>query len=1156
MSNFFTKKTIFKIMKISFVQLMLITLVVSGSYAHRSYGQESLKERATISIKNGSLKSVLQAIEKQVDVTFSYQKEVLNMTDKINIELKNETVAEILNKVLTPRNISFQILRNNQIVLIKNVGLGSVESLIKEPLNDTKSGITIADITIKGKVIALDNNEPLPGVSVVLKGTAKGAVTNNNGEFILVVPNNKAVLVFSFVGYLSQEIPVSNRTQINVTLVQDSKALEEVVVVGYGEIRKSDLTGAVSKLKTEGNEDKPITSIDQLIQGRVSGVQITQNSGAPGSGMTFNIRGAGSVTGSNQPLIILDGFPVETGQNALGASTGSDQWSSSAPPANPLASINPNDIESIEILKDASSTAIYGSRGANGVVIITTKKGKLKKDQINYTFRRDVSRLPRQIAMLNTEDFIKYANEARLNSGLDSAFRAPAIATTLPSDNNWQNLIYQEAVSTEHQLSASGGDERTKYLVSANYANQIGIVKNSSFTRGSFRANVERQISSKFKLSTNFSASLNVNKSAQQNNNNGNPQGAVINGALTFRPFVAPFADADESEPNTAAAGNPLTVIQLALNHARSQVYLANLKGDYKITKELTFTVNGGANATLSERDAFLPSGTFQGDQQNGVAFHGENKNLNYLIENTLSYNKSFGKKHRLNAVGGYAWQEWTAKTFGVQASNFSTQTLNFYNFGLANNSVVPSNSYQKWGLSSFIGRANYVFDNRFLATLTGRADGATRLAPGNKWAFFPSAALGWNLHNEKFLKNNKLINELKLRASYGVSGNQSIGIGSDLDRVSTQRVPIGTTIVTGLVPGALGNKNLGWETTTQWNIGVDVALLKNRLKFGVEAYTKITDDLLINLALPTSTGFNNYATNFGKVSNKGIEFDFSAAILDKEFKWTISGNISRNINNVDDLGGGVQLFGPNYFGGVNAINQPISTALGGYPIGAFFGYIHDGVYQTTDEITKGPKPIGTPRAGDIKFKDVNGDGTITTADRTIIGNPYPDFVFGVTNDFSYKNFSLNVFIMGNIGQDIANLNRFQIDNMNYLGFTNIRREAYENRWTGEGTSNYYPAPRAIQTASYQNLSSFLIEDGSFVRLKNVSLAYNFQTSKIKWLRTAKVFASATNLLTFTNYKGYDPEVSANANSALTPGIDNGTIPQYRTYSTGVTIGF
>ncbi len=1132
------------------ILLCLVYFKLGAVNGHEYQREDVLNRPVSLSLQEQNLRKVLNAIEKNANIKFSYEPQVVSDQEKINLKVQQEPLALVLDKLLTSRQIGYEVV-GKYIILRK---LPKFKSELAPKGLETIEVRSLGQI-IKGKV-SDENGAGLPGVSVVVKGTQLGTTTDVNGKFSIDLPKDKTVLIFSFVGYSTLELIVDGGNPIAVTLLPDSRSLDEVVVVGYGELRKSDLTGAVAKLKAEGNEDKPITSIDQLIQGRVSGVQITQNSGAPGSGMTFMIRGAASVTGSNQPLIILDGFPIESGQNALGATTGSDGWSSSAPAANPLASINPNDIESIEILKDASSTAIYGSRGANGVVIITTKKGKLKKDQITYTFRRDVSRLPKQISMLNTADFIKYANEARLNSGLDSAFRAPAIATTLPSDNNWQELIYQEAVSTEHQLSASGGDERTKYLVSANYANQIGIVKNSSFTRGSFRANVERQISSKIKLSTNFSASLNFNKSAQQNNNNGNPQGAVVNGALTFRPFVAPFADAEETEPNTAAAGNPLTVIQLALNHAQSQVYLANLRGDYKINKSLTFTVNGGVNATLSERNAFLPSGTFQGDQQNGVGYHGENKNINYLIENTLSYNKGFGKKHRLNAVGGYAWQEWTAKTFGVQASNFSTQTLLFYNFGLANNSVVPSNSYQKWGLSSFIGRANYVFDNRFLVTLTGRADGATRLAPGNKWAFFPSAALGWNLHNESFLKNNKLIKELKLRVSYGVSGNQSIGVGSDLDRVFTQRVPIGTTIVTGLVPGALGNKNLGWETTTQWNAGLDVVLLKNRLKFGVEVYLKTTDDLLINLALPTSTGFGNYATNFGKVTNKGIEFDFSAAILNKGFTWDISGNISRNINNVDQLGGGVQLFGPNYFGGVNAINQPISTALEGYPIGAFFGYVHNGIYQTTDEIANGPKPIGTPRAGDIKFKDVNGDGAITSADRTIIGNPYPDFVFGLTNDFSYKRFNLSVFIMGSLGQDIANLNRFQIDNMNYLGVNNIRREAYENRWTGEGTSNYYPAPRSTQTASFQNLSSFLIEDGSFVRLKNVSLAYNFKTDKIKWLRNAKVFASATNLLTFTNYKGYDPEVSANANSALTPGIDNGTIPQYRTYSVGATIGF
>jgi TonB-dependent starch-binding outer membrane protein SusC len=1147
-----TEKLI-RAMKLTLVQLLLAVCFITISYAHNATAQSDLNRKINLQLQNESFSKVLKQIEKQTTLKFVFSSRLIQANQKITAVFTDEPLAQVLAQLLKPRQLDYEVM--DKIIVLKKLEATTTSDI--SPLSSPKPvrSLEPAPFVVTGLVLD-EKDEPLIGASVVLEGTTKGSITDEKGAYRLELTDaeKKGNLVFSFVGFEKRSMPIEGRNIINVRL-SESSTLQEVVVVGYGELRKSDLTGSVAKLKTEGNEDKPITSIDQLIQGRVSGVQLTQNSGAPGAGMTFLIRGAASVTGSNQPLVILDGFPVESSQNALGATLASDGWSSSAPPINPLASINPNDIESIEILKDASSTAIYGSRGANGVVLITTKKGKLKKDQINYNVRVDVSRLPRKLDVLNTAEYIEYANEARLNSGLDSAFRASAIPGTLATDNRWQDLIYQDAVSTEHQLSASGGDDKTKYLISGNYAKQVGIIRNSSYTRGAFRANIDRQINSKLKITSNFSASVNLNQSAQQNNNNGNPQGAVVTGALTFRPFVAPFADADQTEPNLAAAGNPVTVIERGTNESQSQVYLVNLKGDYKLTKHFTYTVNGGANVTSTNREAFLPKGTFQGDQQNGVAYRGENKNTNYLVENTLSFNKEFNKKHRVNAVGGYAWQEWTSRAFGVQVSNFATEVLSFNNLSLANNSVVPSNTYQKWGLASVISRANYVYDNRYLFTVTGRSDGATRLAEGKKWAFFPSAALGWNLHNEPFFKNIKAVDELKLRASYGVSGNQSIGVGSDLDRIGTRRAAIGNTIVTGFIPNALGNKELGWETTTQWNTGIDVALFKSRLRFGFEAYIKETKDLLLGLVLPTSTGFQSYAANVGQVSNKGVEFDFFAGILNKGFKWNMSGNISRNINNVDDLGG-VQLFGPNYFGGTNAVNQPMNTALQNYPIGSFFGYVHDGVYQTADEIAKGPTPFGTPRAGDIRFKDVNGDGKINTSDRTIIGNPYPDFVFGFTNDFSYKGLSLSVFIMGNIGQEIANLNRFTIDNMNYLGLNNIRREAYLGRWRGEGTSNYYPAPRGIQTASYQNLSSFLVEDGSFVRLKNVTLSYNVPVTAVKWLRNTKVFVTATNLLTFSNYKGYDPEVSANSTSALTPGIDNGTIPQYRTFSTGLSVGF
>lgn len=1006
-------------------------------------------------------------------------------------------------------------------------------------------------------VVVDEKDEPLVGASVVLKGTTKGAVTDVNGNYQLELTDaeKNGTLIISFVGYEAREIDIAGQKLINVRLTS-GKALDEVVVVGYGTLLKSDLTGSVSKLKAEGNEDKPITSIDQLIQGRTSGVQISQNSGAPGASMSFLIRGASSVTGSNQPLIILDGYPIETDQRSLSPNTGTSFWETSVHPTNPLAAINPNDIESIEILKDASSTAIYGSRGANGVVMITTKRGKLKKDQFSYSYRIDASQLPKKVDVLNAAEFIDYANEGARNSVRDTVYRPAVIPGLLANDYVWQDLIFQQSISQDHQLSFTGGDDKTKYAVSGNYFNQVGIVKNSGFDRGSIRINLDRQVLPRLKLFGSFSGTISQTKSTQQSNSNGDQSGSAITGALRFRPIASPFAAGTDDEPELSIEGNPLTLVTLGKNIFRSDVVLANLKADYTLAKGLNFVVNTGVNNTHAKRDNFQPFGTFAG-RTNGYAYTGESSSFNFLVENTLNFNRTIAKKHRINAVGGYTWQEWNNRNFGIQATQFVSEALGANNLQLASSASIPVTTNQNWALQSVLGRFNYTFDNRYLFTLTGRADGSSRLAEGNKWAFFPSVATGWNIHNERFMKNQTFIDELKIRASYGVSGNQSIGVGSSVDRIGTVRTVLNGNIVTALAPSALGNPNLGWEITRQMNAGIDIGILKSRIKFGIEAYSRKTTDLLINLSLGGSTGYSSYAANFGEVENKGIEFEADAAVLTGDFKWNIAGNISFNRNKLISLGNGVQLFGTSYLGvGAIGLGQPANTALAGYPIGAFFGYQVNGVYQNADEVAKGPKDPTNPTAGDVKYVDTNGDGQITVADRTIIGNPYPDYTFGITNDFRYKGFTLNVFFMGSMGQDVMNLNRHILDALTFTTGTNMRTEAWEGRWRGEGTSNYYPQARNVGNAFRGRLSNFYLEDGSFIRLKNISLAYNLPSNTVKWLRNAKVFVSATNLITWTNYKGFDPEVSAGATSSLSPGIDFGTVPQYRTYSTGINFTF
>ncbi|MDI9859368.1 SusC/RagA family TonB-linked outer membrane protein [Flectobacillus roseus] len=1133
-------------MKISIIQFCIAVMFAGVSFARVATAQDYLSQKVNLTIENRDLKDIMSVLESQTNIKFTYRPKILTTT-KYSFSFNQTLLSDALNKIFLPLGLTYRVI-SNQVILTKESEQLTTSSVL--PV-----GQDMVFQTVTGKVTD-ENGNPMAGVTVLIQGTQKGTNTDSKGNYKISIENEKAILLFSFIGYKKQAVVVGSRSVINVSMVADNTSLEEVVVVGYGELKKSDVTGSVSKLKVDGNEDKPIASVDQLIQGRVSGVQITQNSGAPGSGMTFLIRGASSVTGSNQPLIILDGYPIETDQRSLTPNTGSSFWETSVPPTNPLAAINPNDIESIEVLKDASSTAIYGSRGANGVVLITTKRGKNNRDQFSYSFRTDFSRLPRTIDVLRTPEFIQYANEGAINSKRDSVYKAAQIPDLLKTDSYWQDAVVQQGVSQDHQLSFTGGDEKTKYSISGNYFTQQGIIKNAQFDRGSIRINLDRQVLPKLKVSGSFNGTISVDRSSQQSNSNGDQSGSVITGALRYRPIVPIFATEGDDDPNIGAEGNPLTIISLGKNISRSNVVLANLKATYTIVKDLTFLVNTGVNNTNARRDNFQPFGTFAGRNQ-GYAYYGESSAFNFLIENTLNFNKTIAKKHRINAVVGYTWQEWNNKSSGVQATQFVSEALAGANLQLASTASVPVTTNQKWALQSVLGRFNYSFDNRYLFTLTGRVDGSTRLAEGNQWAFFPSVATGWNVHNEPFMKTQKFINELKVRASYGLSGNQSIGVGSSKDVVGTTRTVLNGAIITALAPTSLGNSNLGWEITRQANVGIDFTILNNKLKFGFEAYHRKTSDLLINLSLPGSTGFTSYATNFGEVENKGLEFEADVMILDGKFKWNAAGNISFNRNKVISLGNGVQLFGASYLSvGSIGLGQPANTALAGYPIGAFFGYQVNGVYQNADEVAAGPKDPTNPTPGDIKYVDTNGDGQISVADRTIIGNPYPDYTFGFTNDFRYKNFNLNVFFMGNIGQDVMNLNRHILDALTFTTGANVRTEAWEGRWQGEGTSNYYPQARNVGNAFRGRLSNFYLEDGSFIRLKNITLSYNLPAKTLKWLKGAKVYVSATNLITWTNYKGYDPEVSANATSSLTPSVDFGTVPQFRTYSTGINLTF
>ncbi|GAB2796486.1 TonB-dependent receptor [Rhabdobacter roseus] len=1135
------------------------------------------QEKAKAATAPQQLRDVLKTLKNRYGVDILFEGGSVERITVAPEQLDfSEKLEKNLDRVLQATGLEYKKVKNGTYLIVESQPAKKISSIDTQPLSNRpaddfarqeaekshslgnllrrESPQPVLEQTVKGRITD-EAGASLPGVSVVVKGTQRGTTSNADGEFELSVPGSSSVLVFSFVGYQSKEMTVGSQTTLAISLLPSDNALEEVVVVGYGSVRKSDLTGSVAQLKMDGTNELPVTSVEQMLQGRVSGVQITQNTGAPGGGISFLVRGANSVTGSNEPLVVIDGYPVESGSTR--PNLGNRDGFSDTPGNNALANLNPNDIESVEILKDASATAIYGSRGANGVVLITTKRGQAGKERIEYNFRYDLSQLPRKIGVLNTEDYMAYSNEAYLNSGRDSVFNYLALANSRGDNFNWQDVIYRTSKTQMHQVSVSGGDERLRYMIAANYLSQEGIITNSGFNRGTVRANLDRQVNKRLKVGLNFNGAMSKTTSVPQSTSNGNISGSVVAGAIFSRPLDKPYTD--DEELDLALIGNPATLITLSEDDNRDRTVLLNLYAEYEIADGLKFRLNTGVNDRQTLRQTYSPRGTYYGTQNGGQAYQGVSGAFNYLTEYTLSYNKDITDRHRVNAVGGFTWQEWTARGLGITVRQFPNDNLTYHDLQSGNTIEKPATNTQQWALASWLGRVNYSFDNKYLVTFTGRTDGSTRLAPGSKWSFFPSVAVGWNIHNENFMKGLTQISEFKIRASYGMSGNQSIGVGSTNARLNTVSAVADQSIVVGYTQASMANNSLGWERTAQSNLGADISLFDHRLRLGFDYYKKRTTDLLLNLQIPPSTGFTTYATNVGEIENKGLEFELEGRIFRGLFRWDASGNISFNRNKVIHLGELPRMTGSTF--GVNNLSQPLHIALPGYPIGSYFGYRIIGVYQTQEEITAGPSDPARPTPGDYKYADLGGpngvpDGQITADDRTVIGNPYPDYIFGLTNNFSWKNLTLSVLFQGSVGQDIINLNRHQLDAMNRVSSNNVRQEAWDNRWTGPGTSNTYAKPTTFGYPFQGRFTDFIVEDGSFVRLKNITIGYNIPVQKLKFVRSFRVFATGTNLLTFTNYKGYDPEISGKGGNAMTPGVDYGSIPQMKVYSAGFNVGF
>ena len=937
------------------------------------------------------------------------------------------------------------------------------------------------------------------------------------------------LLVF-YTGIVNTEEAKASMKGLQATAITDTSRLEEVIVVGYGSQYKRDLTGSVSSVSSVMLK-QPASSVDKLLQGAAAGVQVIQTSGQPGGGISIRVRGGSSIEGGNEPLFVIDGFPVNNTSNSAGVITGSS--------INPLSEINPADIESITVLKDASATAIYGSRGANGVVLVTTKRGAKDKNAVSYEGSIGFQQLRNKIDLLNAHDFAVLRNEALYDkTPANGAFQylSEQKIAQLGDGTDWQDEAFRTASVQNHQLSITGGNARTQYAVSGGYFSQDGIVINTGFRRISGRVNLFSKVSEKLDMG------LNVNGS--KNDADVSPSGVIS--ALLTMPATATVYENDGSftlrNPFENIISNPIASLQEQVNKTTSYRFLGTVYGEYALLKNLKLKVSWGMDVKNNKENSYIPGTVYEGSLSNGIAAIGTANASSWLNENTLTYAATIHDNHSINALLGVTQQEYTFESVTAGSSNFVSDDLAYNNLSAGSIVTPPTSDYSKWALLSYLARLNYNYDERYFFTTSLRADGSSKFGKNNKWGYFPSAGISWRINNERFFNKDGWVSDLKLRASYGATGNQEIGVYQSLSTLSSVKYVFNGAQVVGYSPNNIANDDLGWETTNQFDGGIDLSLWKNRLQLTADFYYKKTSNLLLNVEIPWTTGQSTSLQNCGSVENKGVELSLrSENVSTKLFHWDTDFNISFNRNKILHLDDGNDRY---------IIDNYIVQV--GEPLGSYYGCVTDGVLQEEDVATKG-KYTGkaTPKAGDRLYKDTDKSQSFSnSADRTIIGNAQPDFIFGLTNGFSYRNFDLSFFIQGSYGNEIINSNEQTLEL--FTGQQNASGCA-RNRWTSVNTDT--DVPRASSDPSDIFCDRF-VEDGSFVRLKTVNIGYNLPKSWTKRMNLSEIrfYVVGQNLLTLTRYSGFDPEITTGDNVA--PGTDAGIYPVARTFNLGVKIIF
>lgn len=1081
-----SSKDYYRIMKILFFLLFIC--------AFQLVAVETNGQNATISIRNSniSIREFIRDIESQTDYLIVFRNYDVDVNKVISFKKKTGKVSDFLNELsaTTPINYTFD---SNYITLSKKE--------IWANATDRKIIGTVTD----------ERGEPIIGVNVVEKGTTNGVITDIEGKFAFSVAEN-AILQVSYIGYISQDIRIGSQTNITILLHEDLQVLDEVVVIGYGVQRKSDLTGAVASVKAEVIENQPVTRIDQALQGIIAGMQITSESGAPGSGTTIRIRGGNSINGSNEPLYVIDGI--------IG---GGD-----------LSMINPSDIQSIEVLKDASSTAIYGSRGANGVVLITTKMGKGTEGvRLNYHGYFGIQNAEKFLDVLNGPDYAQWRNEYERYFGREEIFDVNTVAHT-----DWQKQIYHTAPITEHNLSLSKGTQKGNYFLSVNYLNQEGIMHKTNFHRYQIRFNLEEEINKYFKMG----AALSVAYTEKDN--------PVLNSSGMATLPVLPVYDEEgniySQDPLTGTKTNtPVAQKEYILGNTTSLRGLGNVYAIITPLKGLTVKTSFGFDLNRTKTNSYqsvnLPTRVYA--KSGGYASVNTLFPITYQNENTINYQFELNK-HRLDIMGGWTVQQYKQEFMNSSASGFTNDVTLYHAMETAEPTTKDIQTGEsEWSMVSGLFRLNYVYDNKYLLTVSGRSDASSRLAPGNKWAFFPSAAVAWRLSEESFIKDMDMeaLSDLKLRTSYGRSGSQAIAAYSTLDKLQSGETVMGEAQAIQFTKASVSNKKLGWEKTDQIDVGLNLGLFKGRLNVELDWYYKKTTDLLLYRELSYQTGFSSILENVGSVKNRGFEIAINSVNINaKDFQWTSVLTLSTNKSEVVDLAG--KDFLENGLG---------SRLIVGEPIGTFFGTKYLGTWKE-GEIPEGSKFL----PGDPKMTDVNNDGAYTVADAMVIGNAEPKFYGGLGNTFRYKDFTLDLFFDFSYGNDVYDLYATN----GYSGYNTNLYSSAKKRWSPQNPASNIPTAGSgfkyiYDTYAGKGGCSLFIQDGSFLRLKNLNIEYKLP-SFTPGIRSFSVYGSVSNLFTLTKYDGYTPDVNYAGTHATRRGFDSNVYPQSRTFIVGVKMGF